>query len=141
MWQNEHFRAQYKAEHPDEPAKAVATAAGPVWKAMSAEEKEPWQAKYKAAQAEYHAATGKSDSPKAVVAVSSEASEPEETKEEKKARKEAKKAEKAAKKAAKAAKKAEKEAKNTELEQVLSGAVGEENPTELLAEPVSSDSE
>jgi len=64
MWQNEHFRAQYKTDHPGEPAKAIATAAGPVWKAMTDQEKEPWQTKYKAAQAVYHVAVGKSDSPK-----------------------------------------------------------------------------
>ena len=114
MWQNESFRAKFKAEHPEEPPKAVASAAGPVWKAMSEEEKAPWLAKYKIAQAAYHEATGKMTKTKEVVAVSDEAPTPtpkEETKEEKKAKRAAKKAAKAAKEVAKeAAKEVAKEA-------------------------------
>ena len=101
MWQNESFRAKFKEEHPEEPPKAVASAAGPVWKAMSDEEKAPWVEKYKIAQAAYHKASGKITETKKVVTVSDD--EPsiidkvldtskEETKEEKKARKAAKKA-------------------------------------------------
>jgi hypothetical protein len=100
MWQNESFRAKFKEEHPEEPPKAVASAAGPVWKAMSEEEKAPWTEKYKIAQAAYHKASGKITETKKVVTVSDD--EPsiidkvldtskEETKEEKKARKAAKK--------------------------------------------------
>ena len=100
MWQNESFRAKFKEEHPEEPPKAVASAAGPVWKAMSDEEKAPWVEKYKIAQAAYHKASGKITETKKVVTVSDD--EPsiidkvldtskEETKEEKKARKAAKK--------------------------------------------------
>jgi high mobility group protein B1 len=106
MWQNESFRAKFKEEHPEEPPKAVASAAGPVWKAMSEEEKAPWLAKYKIAQAVYHEATGKMTKTKEVVAVSDETPTPtpkEETKEEKKAKRAAKKAAKAAKEATKEA--------------------------------------
>ena len=123
MWQNESFRAKFKAEHPEEPPKAVASAAGPVWKAMSEEEKAPWLAKYKIAQAAYHEATGKMTKTKEVVAVSDEAPTPaptpkEETKEEKKARR-------AAKKAAKAAKEAAKEAAKDAAKEVAKEAVDE----------------
>ena len=118
MWQNESFRAKFKEEHPEEPPKAVASAAGPVWKAMSDEEKAPWVEKYKIAQAAYHKASGKITETKKVVTVSDD--EPsiidkvldtskEETKEEKKARKAAKKKAKEEAKAAKATKEASQE--------------------------------
>ena len=118
MWQNESFRAKFKEEHPEEPPKAVASAAGPVWKAMSEEEKAPWVEKYKIAKAEYDLATGKITETKKVVTVSDD--EPsiidkvldtskEETKEEKKARKAAKKKAKEEAKAAKATKEASQE--------------------------------
>ena len=118
MWQNESFRAKFKEEHPEEPPKAVASAAGPVWKAMSEEEKAPWVEKYKIAQAAYHKASGKITETKKVVTVSDD--EPsiidkvldapkEETKEEKKARKAAKKKAKEEAEAAKATKEATQE--------------------------------
>jgi hypothetical protein len=126
MWQNEYFRTKFKEEHPEEPPKAVASAAGPVWKAMSDEEKAPWVEKYNIAKAEYDLATGKTG--KKVVVISDTAPTPapkEETKEEKKARRAAKK-------------KAKEEANAKAAEEAALKQAGE---LELQQEEVGSDSD
>ena len=151
MWQNESFRAKFKEEHPEEPPKAVASAAGPVWKAMSEEDKAPWLEKYNIAKAEYNLATGKTD--KKVVTVSDEESaipdSPKvETKEEEKKRqkadeKAAEKAAKAERKAARAKTRLEREAKKAK--EAAAQAAAESHPLtglmELQQEEVGSDSD
>lgn len=69
MWKNAEFAPAFKISNPGE---SIAKASGLAWKALSAEEKEPWEAKYRAAKAEYDAATGKSTAVKKVVTISEE---------------------------------------------------------------------
>lgn len=70
MWKNEVFAQEYKVSNPGAAGKDVAKASGLAWKALSAEEKEPWEAKYREAKKEYDIATGKTTTPKKVVTIS-----------------------------------------------------------------------
>ena len=145
MWQNESFRAKFKEEHPEEPPKAVASAAGPVWKAMSEEEKAPWLEKYNIAKAEYNLATGKTAEPKKVVTVSDEVPIADEVPvvSSKKAKHEEEKALKAERKAVRAKKRLEREAKKAK--EAAAQAAAESHPLtglmELQQEEVGSDSD
>ena len=70
MWKNEVFAPEYKVSNPGAAGKDVAKASGIRWKELSAEEKEPWEAKYREAKKEYDLATGKTTAPKKVVTIS-----------------------------------------------------------------------
>lgn len=70
MWKNEVFAPEYKVSNPGAAGKDVAKASGVAWKELSAEEKEPWEAKYREAKKEYDLATGKTTTPKKVVTIS-----------------------------------------------------------------------
>jgi hypothetical protein len=69
-WKNEAFAPEYKASNPEAAGKDVAKASGIAWKELSAEEKEPWEARYREAKKEYDIATGKTTPPKKVVTIS-----------------------------------------------------------------------
>ena len=69
-WKNEVFAPEYKASNPEAAGKDVAKASGIAWRELSAEEKEPWEARYREAKKEYDLATGKTTTPKKVGTIS-----------------------------------------------------------------------